>query len=440
VQRLRQLVELADRYDAQATLRPDDFVALARASAVDDPAPAPVRVMTVHKAKGLEFDAVVLPQLDLLMGKVGGQSVYVVRDEPTGPITAVYCRAAEPVRALSPQLQEGYAHEVARRLQDDLCSLYVAMTRARHGLYMIVPPLRPTKSGEPGKRGWLNTCAASILRRALRPAGFEESFEGNQVLYHHGDPAWPAQLPPIPARALGPATAPAPALPQAAPPTAPPAPAAHARRSWRQVTPSSLESAGLVRVSDLLDLEPTPARVRGSIVHAWFAQIEYLEDAAALPDDRTLEAIARAALDPGTPLDPAGLAALRAQFRGLLAHPTADVRACLGRPKPDDPAWTCELWRERPFAVRLGDRLLSGRFDRVLVFRRGGRPVRARVLDFKTDRLAPGGANLAAIAAAYRPQMQAYRQALAAMLGLAGDRIGAALLLVATGRACEINI
>ncbi len=65
--RLRQLVQLAYRYDQIATLRTSDFLLFVEGERVADPTTAEVRVMTVHQAKGLQFDIVVLPDLDVLL-------------------------------------------------------------------------------------------------------------------------------------------------------------------------------------------------------------------------------------------------------------------------------------------------------------------------------------------------------------------------------------
>src|SRR5690606_41269144 len=62
--RLTQLIELAFRFEDGATLRPSDFVHFVRNERAEDPVAANVRVMTVHQAKGLEFDSVVLPELE----------------------------------------------------------------------------------------------------------------------------------------------------------------------------------------------------------------------------------------------------------------------------------------------------------------------------------------------------------------------------------------
>ena len=80
----------AYRYEPAATGRADDFVRLVSQRRVEDPSSALVRVMTVHQAKGLQFDIVVLPELD---NKLTGQSPKLVvgRPRPTAEIERV-CR------------------------------------------------------------------------------------------------------------------------------------------------------------------------------------------------------------------------------------------------------------------------------------------------------------------------------------------------------------
>ena len=90
--------------------------------------------------------------------------------------------------------------------------------------------------------------------------------------------------------------------------------------------------------------------------------------------------------------------------------------------------------RERAFAIRNGDQLLSGSIDRLVVITRGGEPIAAEVIDFKTDELAAGdSAALATKVAFYRPQLDAYRNAAAQLLRLPPDRISARLVFLSAG-------
>ena len=86
-----------------------------------------------------------------------------------------------------------------------------------------------------------------------------------------------------------------------------------------------------------------------------------------------------------------------------------------------------EVWRERSFAVvweREGKReVLTGTFDRVEVARdEKGKAVVAEVVDFKTDRL-DGEKDRAERAEYYRPQLEAYAEAVSKLTGLDREKV-----------------
>ncbi len=428
VQRLGQLVELADRYEPDLSLRPGRFVEFVQGTAVEEPAPALIRVMTVHKAKGLEFDAVVLAELDRRWGRLDRLPVYVYRQSPTDPISAVYASARKEIRDLDPQLQAAYAQEFARRMQDDLCALYVGMTRPRYALYMIIPALKPKGDGKPGARGLTDLSPASILRQALRPVDFLETFAGNEVLYSAGCAGWAelleAAAPPVPTP-LQPIQLTLAAAPQA-------------RRGARALSPSHLEAGGYVQPADLLALTTPVGRATGTLLHAWFSTIAWLDDPAAIPDDPALLHLAvsgrLASADQARGLLPV--------FRRMLSQPR--IIEALSRRRFTHQATEApldlDLWRERRFVVRVADDLIQGVFDRVVIQRRAGRIVAAEILDYKTDHLdGPEATALQEAVARYRPQMLAYRAALASMLNLGPAAITAHLLFTGLPRLVPIS-
>jgi ATP-dependent exoDNAse (exonuclease V) beta subunit len=86
-----------------------------------------------------------------------------------------------------------------------------------------------------------------------------------------------------------------------------------------------------------------------------------------------------------------------------------------------------EVWREKSFAVvweREGEReVLTGTFDRVVVGRDGkGKAVGAEVVDFKTDRL-DGDKEKKERAEYYRPQLEAYAEAVSKLTGLSREKV-----------------
>src|SRR5690606_27342305 len=110
-----------------------------------DPRQSRVRLMTIHASKGLEFDAVVLPDLsEPLKGR--GAAALVDRQTPLHDPRCASCAISEPLRKLHPALQELAGRDEDRRLREALCLLYVAMTRARRRLDMIVKLDRESSS------------------------------------------------------------------------------------------------------------------------------------------------------------------------------------------------------------------------------------------------------------------------------------------------------
>ena len=108
---------------------------------------------------------------------------------------------------------------------------------------------------------------------------------------------------------------------------------------------------------------------------------------------------------------------------GCAIHARADIK---------QPRW--EVWRERPFAVRDDDAILRGAIDRMVVLYDVDRPIAADVLDYKTDTVAADDEDaLAARVEEYRPQLEAYRRAVAGMTGLEPSLISTRLAFVGPG-------
>lgn len=95
-----------------------------------------VRIVSIHKSKGLEFDHVLLPFCDWQLEKTGN---------------VLWCRPAEPPFDALPIApvdysqkgmketiyEDAYNHEHLQNIVDNLNLLYVAFTRARQGLFVI---------------------------------------------------------------------------------------------------------------------------------------------------------------------------------------------------------------------------------------------------------------------------------------------------------------
>lgn len=410
IRRLAQLVELAIRYDARATLRPTDFVRVVEAERVEDPTTAPVRVMTIHKSKGLEFDIVVLPELDAPVFKGGNTPAALpFRETPTGPVVRVLPYVSEKLRPLFPEIEEAYRQYRAAGVRDALSTLYVAMTRAKYALHMVVKPdgkSGPSKSFSP----------AMIVRHAL--AGEVVAVE-DEVLYESGDALWHRSAPRPPARRIAATPGPIAVSLRESPP--------RRLRMLPRLKPSEHEADEAVDLRERLRLGGDAAREHGTLVHAWCEEIEWLDD--GLPDDERLLQIARR-IAPA--LAEPDVLELAARFRGWVAQP--EIAAALRR--ASYPAGA-RVERERRFVRRAGDVIVEGIIDRLVLWGADGRIEGAEVLDFKTDAIDGGEEVLAARTALYRPQLAAYRDAVAALYGLDPDRIRVKLLFFRPGVVVE---
>jgi ATP-dependent exoDNAse (exonuclease V) beta subunit len=441
--RLLQLAELAYRFDDGRIRRPDDFIARVEDERVEDPTAANVRVMTVHQAKGLQFHIVVLSELDIPL-KPQTPRVVVGRDGPLKPVRTVCRYVNETTQTLLPEeLKPMFADWANPWIGEALCVLYVAMTRAIHSLDMIIAP---SKSNE---KTWPKTYAG-LLRSALAPG---KAAEPEATLFEQGNVNWPAVgVPALAGRdrlkeVFDPEAQTRKGLRQAG--TDSPIavesieiklrsnPRRHRGLDYR--TPSGLEGSGNVDLRRHLRLESVAGMARGSIVHAWLEQIEWLEDAAPADDE-----LIRIAAKFATPdID---LAAEIKRFRAMVARPA--VAAALSQSSYDDPATlgfskaVCaelrsekvakRLSRERAFVAREENSLVFGKVDRVTYFYLGTKLLAADILDFKTDAVKTA-AEIAERANLYRPQLAAYRRAAEALTGLPPERISARLLFVEPG-------
>ncbi|NBP52529.1 MAG: hypothetical protein EBU70_15355, partial [Actinobacteria bacterium] len=163
--RLEQLVAAAWRHDDESTgeaglSRTASFVEACRTLPVVDPVASPIRVMTIHKAKGLEFDIVVLSDLDRRMVSRTPR-VDIERRGPLEPVRRVLVHLSDACRLLLPREWQAHCDAASDPVvREAIATLYVGMTRAARALEIVVQPAGATQKKVPAS-------LAGVLRTTL---------------------------------------------------------------------------------------------------------------------------------------------------------------------------------------------------------------------------------------------------------------------------------
>jgi ATP-dependent helicase/nuclease subunit A len=395
--RAQQLVAAAGVFDATGSRDVDEFIAFMERHTVRSPeSAAVVRVMTVHKAKGLGFDLVVLPDLEgsriderrdgLAVQKAADRSVQWILDLPPKLFYAQDAVLAAHVREA--EAEAGY---------ENLSLLYVALTRAKRGLYVITEP-----PGDSTSRNFPRLLAATLGEQPIDVLVGSANFAGT---WASGDPHWAESN-------VGDAK---PDTPARWPVLAPLPPTGAARAMRRVARQASTRPNSPLVAGGLFSMDGRAAAEFGSALHALLAEVEWAEPGAV----ESWAAVWRTR----PTLAPAVIAAAR----DCLTAPDLTV---VWRP----PSPTAEVWRERSFEVVLDGAWLTGVFDRVVVDRdTTGRARAVTVFDFKTDRVKDAADTRGAVAR-YAVQLNTYRRVAAVLAGVPLEAVGAEIVFTAINR------
>ena len=105
-----------------------------------------VQIMTIHSAKGLEFDTVIVPQLQKET-RTSERELLVWTEETGADGSLVLSIAAQPAKGESDALYKGICEEIDKKELHELGRLfYVACTRARNELVLLAS-IRTKKNG-----------------------------------------------------------------------------------------------------------------------------------------------------------------------------------------------------------------------------------------------------------------------------------------------------
>ena len=406
--RLVELQGLAERHDADRTIRCDDFVRLVEQTRVPGRSSGGIEVMTIHQSKGLQFDAVIVPDLDSQLARPPSHGVVVRRQGLDGPIDRVCARVRTSMWSQFDDVSALFEREKARLARESLSVLYVALTRAKDELHVL---LKPSSRSEKGK---LPKTLDSVVRSAVLGA---QSVQPGEVIAEFGDSQW-REARRAPATQDGDTRIDVPnviVLPQAARPRA-------------VMTPSpSTNPAGTMTIDDMLRTGPIDARDAGTAIHALFETVGWFEEWDQ--DDTSLLALLRR-----LPMrrDDEWRSARVVEFRKMLQNPTVSELLSLGERSDQE----VELRRELRVVRQVEGRIQTGIIDRLELDHSASSP-HAHIIDFKTDMVTSDQAGVHA--QKYQGQLVAYRDAVKALYPQRLSIIRCSLVFVRCGMVIDLS-
>jgi ATP-dependent helicase/nuclease subunit A len=148
-----------------------EFVKIIKEMTLPNQGRSRLSIMTIHKAKGLEFDAVILVDLNQAMiSQVHARSFLTHCESPFSGYTEIVPMPKKILTEYDPELLRLWQEAEEGQMFEALSILYVAITRARYGLYVYMP-------AKPGKMSF---------------AAFLEVVTSGG--YAHGDENWYVKL------------------------------------------------------------------------------------------------------------------------------------------------------------------------------------------------------------------------------------------------------
>ena len=208
--------------------------------------------MTVHHSKGLTFDVV----FTVLDGDLFNERAVTCE---VGPDWVLETPALSVTAAAVPALQTAALRRRSARFRDDLCALYVAVTRARFEQLVFAPKKDTDK---PTKRPWL------LFHRVSGEANNIAGHEGAAEVYAAGSPDWWQTV----------------ADRAPAPPPAERTPWVRVGESRAEETELPSERARASSVADLLAEGADTARAFGISEHARLAEIAWSDEPPCFPE------------------------------------------------------------------------------------------------------------------------------------------------------------
>lgn len=137
-----------------------------------------VRIMTIHKSKGLEFPVVIMPFADEDYSRSPKNKLWIDTEIDDFGLPKVLVDNSKAVEGFGAIAKTVYTQKTQEELLDNINVLYVALTRAGEQLYVISQLVKPKKDGE-----YPDNMASFFIKYLINKTEFEE----NKLEYEFGN-------------------------------------------------------------------------------------------------------------------------------------------------------------------------------------------------------------------------------------------------------------
>lgn len=138
-----------------------------------------VRIMTIHKSKGLEFPVVIMPFAEEDYNRKPKDKLWINSEEEVLDMPKVLIDNSSAIEEFGEEASLVYHLKKQEELLDNINVLYVALTRAEEQLYVISQNVQPRKDGV-----YPENMASFFIKYLIQQGVYEE----NTIEYSFGNP------------------------------------------------------------------------------------------------------------------------------------------------------------------------------------------------------------------------------------------------------------
>ena len=205
--RLNFWITEADRFDQMPDSLQSWINHMSLQSKQANPPEGVIQIMTVHKSKGLEFDVVILPVLPSAKNFTDKTHLKsIISKNETGKKDAVLLLESSIFAQTHPKLNKFVENWEEEQQYEGFCKLYVALTRAVHATYVLIPAPRKAATDSISFRSIFENAIAHFgqesessndLMKSMLSFGQENWYEINTIAFQKSEetPLIPFLLP-----------------------------------------------------------------------------------------------------------------------------------------------------------------------------------------------------------------------------------------------------